>query len=359
VNALVVLEDGRWLRIVEDVVAARGSSVADAPPIADGDVVAAVVAGRDTAIRWSLLPGLSDPQANAAARLAATESAIGPASGLHVVAGLPDADGRRAVVTIDAQRITERLVDLAALGLDPDHLIAAPLMLPLPETGFVRGTLGAETVLRGSETAFADDPALTPLLTAGAEITTLDRDALEAAIIAALIAPEADLRTGIFAKRRKWGVPADNLRRIAMLALALGLIVLATQLIAILRLNATAGVIERDSQASAAAILPSGTTVTDAALQAEARLATVEGAGGGFSPLAAAVAQAISATPGTELGAMVFDGEGALRATVRAASAADLAQVETRLAAAGLHPEASPIVSAQGRPYRDISVRAR
>ena len=56
---------------------------------------------------------------------------------------------------------------------------------------------------------------------------------------------------------------------------------------------------------------------------------------------------------------MVFDGEGGLRATVRAATAADLGAVEAKLGASGLQIMPGPIVANQGRPYRDITVRAR
>jgi hypothetical protein len=56
---------------------------------------------------------------------------------------------------------------------------------------------------------------------------------------------------------------------------------------------------------------------------------------------------------------MVFDGEGGLRATVRAGSTADLDAVVTRLGASGLQVVPAPVVAGQGRPYRDITVRAQ
>jgi general secretion pathway protein L len=143
------------------------------------------------------------------------------------------------------------------------------------------------------------------------------------------------------------------------MAMITGLLILAAQIMTIVRLNARASDLEAATLVQATAILPPGTTVTDPVIQSEARLATMQGAGGGFEPLAAAMGAAVNATPNVELGAMVFDGEGGLRATVRAASAADLDAVGAKLTLSGLQVTPGPIVAGQGRPYRDITVRAR
>jgi general secretion pathway protein L len=251
------------------------------------------------------------------------------------------------------------LAALAEVEVDPDHLVAAPLLLTRPEVGFVRGDLGSEIVVRGQDTAFVDDPVLTPLLTGDKPLVTLDRSALEASLIAAIEFPEADLRQGVFAKRRRWPVDVARLRRYAVMALVIGALILTAQLVTIVRLNARASAIEANTVVEATALLPPGTMVTDAVLQSEARLAAMQGAGGGFEPLAAAVAAAVNATPAVELGSMVFDGEGGLRATVRAGSTADLDAVVTRLGASGLQVVPAPVVAGQGRPYRDITVRAQ
>ena len=131
------------------------------------------------------------------------------------------------------------------------------------------------------------------------------------------------------------------------------------QIVSVVRMNMTVASIESQNKVQAAAILPPGTIVTDPATQAEARLTALQGAGGGFTPLASAFATAVNATPNVELGSMIFDGAGGLRATVRAGSAADLSAVEARLAAVGLRVVPGPIGANQGRPYRDITVTTR
>jgi general secretion pathway protein L len=358
-STLVVFADGRWLRIVASDILARGDLWADALPQAVGERTVAVVPAADVIIRMIDLPDLGDLQAQGAARLALADVSVLSPELLHVAVGAADEDGRRLAVGVPAVSLTALLATLAELDVDPDHLVAAPLLLTRPETGLVRGDLGSEIVVRGQDTAFADDAVLTPLIAGSAPLVTLDRLALEASLIAAIEFPEADLRQGLFAKRRSWPVDEARLRRYAIMALIAGVMILTAQLVTIVRLNARASAIEADAVVQATALLPPGTTVTDAVLQSEARLAAMQGPGGGFEPLAAAFASVVNATPGVELGSMVFDGEGALRGTVRAASTADLDAVVAKLGAVGLQVVPAPVVAGQGRPYRDVTVRAQ
>jgi general secretion pathway protein L len=356
-TTLVILEDGHWLRIDDGGIVGRGNDVLEALPSDEDEIVIGVVAARDAVILNLDLPGLSDAQATAAAKLAIGEHSLSAPELLHVAAGPADEGGQRDVVAVESSKIASRLQALAAVGLDPDRLLAAPLLLPRPEIGFVRATLGLECIVRGQGTGFLDDPALTAAIVGAASVEPVDRLTLEAAIIDAVGAPGPDLRFGIFAKRKPWSIDVARLRRFAVMALVLGLLILLTAIVAIVRTNMTASNLEHQNVANAAAVLPPGTVVTDPALQAEARLTAMRGAGGGLGPLASAFATAVNATPNVELGSMVFDGEGGLRATVRGAAAADLSAVEARLAAAGLRADPGPIVANQGRPYRDITVR--
>ncbi|MFZ4748365.1 MAG: type II secretion system protein GspL [Sphingomonas sp.] len=358
-STLVVFADGRWLRIVAGDILARGDQLVDALSQGAQERTVAVVPAADVIIRTIDLPDLADLQAQGAARIALADVSVLPPEMLHVAVGAADAEGHRLAVGVPVANLTSLLAALAEVEVDPDHLVAAPLLLTRPETGFVRGDLSNEIVVRGQDTAFGDDPVLTPLLTCDAPLVTLDRLALEASLIAAVEFPEADLRQGPFAKRRRWPVDAARLRHYAVMVMITGALILTAQLVTIVRLNARASAIEADTVVQATALLPPGTTVTDAVLQSEARLTAMQGAGGGFEPLAAAVAAAINTTPGVELGSMVFDGEGGLRATVRAASTADLDVVVAKLGASGLQVVPAPIVAGQGRPYRDVTVRAQ
>ena len=358
-NALVVFDDGRWLRITGSEVTTRGDQMATALPMHEGEVVVGVVPGHEVAIKSLALPDLADAQARAAARLAIAETSIAPFEALHVATTDADPDGMRIVVSVEASRVTERLLSLAQAGLDPDHLLAAPLLLPMPEQGFVSGDMGDGVMVRGQGAAFPDDAVLTPLLTGGNVPQALDRAALEAALVGAVADPQADLRTGVFAKRHRWAVDHARIRQLAVLVLVLGLLVLAVQFVAILRINARAAAIEADTKVRAAALLPPGTTVTDPVVQVEARLATMGAGGAGYRPLAATLAAAVNAVPNAELGSLMFDGTGGLRATVRGATAGDIDAVQARLVSSGLTVDPGILIANQGRPYRDIMVRAR
>jgi general secretion pathway protein L len=345
----------RWLRIADGAIVARG----DGATLAEADDhVVAVVPAHDVAIHHADLPDLAEAQAQAAARLMIAEQSAAPAGSLHVAVGSANEAGDRPVVAIDRGRMAALLADMAVAGIDPDAVVAAPMLLARPETGFVRGDFGSETIVRGHDSAFADDPLLTPLLTGGA-VTTLDRPTLERGLIDAVTNPEVDMRQGIFAKRRAWGLDWVRLRRIGWLALALAAVTLLFGIVQLVRLNMAADRIEASNIVVARAALPPGTNINNPLIQVQEQLNNLRGPGGGMLPLAAGVATAANATPNIELTSMIFDGGGTLRITARATSVADLTTFETRLAAAGLTSAAGPALVDQGRQIRDYTVSAK
>ncbi len=345
----------RWLRVANGAIIARGDGATLAEP---EDNVVAVIPAHDVTIHHAELPDLAEAQAQAAARLMISEQSAAPANSLHVAVGMANGAGDRPVVAIDRARMAALLADMAVAGIDPDAMVAAPMLLARPETGFVRGCFGNETILRGRDNAFADDPILTPLLTGGA-ITTLDRAALERGLVAGVTNPEVNMRQGIFAKRRAWGLDWVRLRRIGWFALALATVTLLLGTVQLVRLNVAADRIEANNLVGARAALPPGTNINNALIQMQEQLNNLRGPGGGMLPLATGVATAANATPNVELTSMIFDGGGTLRITARATSAADLATFELRLAGAGLTSAAGPALVDQGRQVRDYTVAAK
>jgi general secretion pathway protein L len=351
---VIMLGDApRWLRVSDGAVVARG----DGAVLADleDDRVVAVVPAQDVTIQHASLPDLSEPQAAAAARLLVAEQAASPLDTLHVAIGRDTGDGERPVVSIDRARMALWLAEANVLGHDPDAVIAAPMLLARPERGYVRADLGTETVVRGIDSAFADDPVLTPLVTGGV-ITALDRPTLEANIAAAVANPEVDLRQGIFAKKSAWALDWPMLRLIGWLALALGVVTLMLQVVYIVRLNSAARRIEAQSVETARTALPPGTTINSPLIQLNERLAALRGPGGGVLSMATGVATAIHATPNTQLTSMIFDGGGTLRVTVRGGAPADMSGFDARLAAAGVNTAPGPLMVDQGKQVRDYTV---
>ena len=348
-------ETPRWLRVADGVVVARGDGAMLAEP---EEYVVAVVPAHDVTIHHAELPDLSELQAQAAARLMIAEQSASSAESLHVAVGRATVNGDRPVVAIDRARMTAWLVDMAAAGVDPDSMVAAPMLLPRPAEGFIKGDFGNETILRGRDTAFVDDPVLTPLLTGGTAVA-LDPEALERGFVDGVTDPEVDLRQGIFTKRRVWGLDWVRLRRIGWLAVGIAVATLLFHVMQLVRLNMAADRIEANNVVTAGAALPPGTTVNNPLLQVQEQLNSLRGPGGGMLPLAAGVATAANATPNVELTSMIFDGGGTLRITARATSAADLTAFETALAAAGLSSASGPVLVDQGRQIRDFTVSAK
>lgn len=343
-----------WLRIEDDRVVARGEGFVRFP---DPDArTVAVVPAHDVVVHYAELPELAEPQARAAARLLVAEQSASSIETLHVALGRGNAE--RPIVAIATARMAAFLVDLAARGIDPDVVLAAPLLVARPDEGYVRATIGGEPIVRGRDSAFADDAVLQPLLTGG-EVTTLDAREVDRQIITSVADPEVDLRQGVFAKRRRWGIDWKLVRRIGWLLLAVVTATLLLQIVQIVRLNNAANRLEANSAIAARAVLPPGATVNNALIQVQEQLASLRGPGGGFLPLAAAVATAANTTPDVELTSMIFDGGGTLRVTARAASPAALSTFDARLASGGLTSAPGPILVDQGRQIRDYTVSAK
>ena len=344
-----------WLRIADGAIVARGEGLAAHDP---DDHVVAVIPAQDVTIHHADLPDLAEAQAQAAARLMIVEQSVGAADTLHVAVGKANGAGDRPVVAIDRAKMVALLGDMVAQGHDPDLVIAAPMLIARPESGFVKADFGTETIIRGHDGAFVDDPILTPLLTGGV-LTTLDRPALERGLIAGVTNPEVDMRQGVFAKRRAWGLDRVRLRRIGRLALALAAVTLLFGIVQLVRLNMAADRIATNNIVIARAALPPGTNINNPLIQVQEQLNNLRGPGGGMLPLAAAVATAANATLNVELTSMIFDGGGTLRITARATSAADLTTFEARLSGAGLTSAAGPALVDQGRQIRDYTVSVK
>ena len=315
-------EDGfRWLRIGEGGIDARGEGV---PPECrtsaatgkagedTGTVV--VVPAEDVTLHWATLPDRSAVQSSAAARLLVAEASATPLTDLHVAVGREDGGEERPIGVVSSTRMREWLAMLAEQGVDPDAMVPAPMLLPRPDSGYIRADLGTASVVRGPTTGFAHDPVLTDLVTAGEPPTVLGREDVEAAIIAAAARPTLNLRQGIFARRRQLAVDWAQVRRLGWLAAAILLVTLLITLVEITKLSFAADELERRTEAMARQGLPRGETVNDATSQLDARLVRLRGVGMGFSATAAAVFNAVRAVPGSEVRSLSFDAKGQLQA---------------------------------------------
>ncbi len=310
----------------------------------EGGRIALAPAGAVTLFR-AHLPDLAPAQARAAARLIAAERSATPVGALHVATGEADESGMRWVALCDVETMAAWAAQTGDTAIVP-----APLLVPSPFAGFCRAAVGDEMILRGSDVATLDDPAMTPLLVGDAAIAALDDASVEDAIDRALAAPPLDLRQGPFAPRRRWQPEGKALRRLAILGGALALVSLAVPLVQVVRLNRDAGRLEADARALEQNALGGES--------ADARLAALRGPGGGFAPGLRIVRAAVQATPNAQLTTVSFEADGSLSINLQAASPADLDAVRARIAAAGLGLTPGAITGG-AMPSQQIGVRGR
>lgn len=348
----------RWLRLGVDGVVARGTGD---PPAADGDRVVAVAPAADVTLHWAVLPDRSEAQALAAARVLVAEASAAPIAALHVAIGREGDGEARPVATVAVARMQAWLDAMAARGIDPDAIVPAPLLLPAPAEGFVRADLGDTAVVRGPQAGFADEPALTAMLTGGAIPIAVDHATLEAAVVRAVAAPALDLRQASFARRRPratidWG----QARRLGWLAAALLLVTFAIGLVRLVRENVEASSLEDRAETLARQGLWPGETVNNADRQLDDRLLGLRGPGQGFTATAGAVFAAIRAVPEGEATAMSFDGKGALRISVATQGEGGANDLKRQIEAMGFTVRQNgSFVSAGGRISGDFIVTPR
>jgi general secretion pathway protein L len=320
---LVFLEaEWRWARI-----AATGVSHGTGVPARDTDeTVTAVVPGDAVVIHWVDLPALAPAQALAAARLLAADVSGSAGEADHVAIGAANADGQRPLALVDRARMASWLARLAGIGIEPDRMIPAPLLLPLPDSGVAVMADGEQMLVRGPHLAMAGEAPLVDLLIGDAErhmVSAAQYDAsLEARAAAAI-----DLRQGEFALQRRWRPQPGQWRRLLLLAAAIPMLWLATEATRWWRESLAADRAEAQLVDTARRLLPRDTLVDAGSAQAKValRLARLGGGDTGFAALAAPVLAAIEARPELRVVSLTHAGTSGLSMVVEAPTPADQA----------------------------------
>ena len=327
---------GDWLLLEDGAVASRGPS--DAIPVASRTMLA--VPGTEVAIHWLEIEGDPAPaQAAAVARLMLADASAEPLSEMHVAAGRPER-GLTPAAMVPMSRMADWIAAAQAVGIDPDFVVPVPLLLKAREDGLVRADLGPVPDYRGPAAAFSVEPELADLLSAGADVETIEPAEFEADLGITAAEPLLNLRQGPFARRRHWKVEKTRLRRMVLLATALAGVSLAVQVAALLRYTFAADRLEAEASALAAEAPAAGSD-----------------RGPGFSAIAAILFEGVRSTPNAELTRIEYRPDGTLGATVQGDAPATLAALRQRLEASGLGVEGGAVRSGGGRPTADIVLR--
>ena len=357
---LFLPDDGRrwWLRLGSDGSAKRGNGWPDAADPASPSETIAVVPGDHVALHWVDLPPLAPAQALAAARLLAADVSATPVDSTHVAIGDSIGNARRPLALVDAALMAGWMADMAAAGIDPDRIIPATLLLLPPADGVAVRADGETWLVRGHDRAFAAEPELAALLIGDAPISRISADDWGAGLPAALALAGIDLRQGSFARPRRWQVDTGQLRRAAIIALAIIGTLVATSAATILRHDLAADTAERDLADAARAVLPRDTVVGDARAQVTARLASL-GGGSGFTALAAPLLAAMRDRPGVALDGLNYAPSTGLVAVLVAPDARDRAAIADAIAASGVAVRIGTPRDDGGRVLVDLVVMPR
>ncbi len=324
-----------------------------------------VIPGAEVLVRWLQVKAASEPQARAAA-LALLEDQLTSPVGAHLALGPVEADGQRLVAVLASSRM-QALLDNAALhGIAPDLVIPDCLALPAPAEatdgapGLVMAAFGGLTAVRGQRLALTAEPDLVTAVIGERPAEVLAGPALERALADMAANPAVNLLQGPFDPNRREPLGVRDLRRPALLVLAL----LVSPLIL---WGAQAGAdhvrarqAEDRAMAKITALAPEGTVITDPAMQAQAQLDAVNLAtGGGASGLAAQLFAAIEPMDQVQVESLIVMPDGTARAALSHAAYSDGEGLAQALQAAGLAVRVEGSREEAGRVISDVILGAR
>lgn len=296
--------------------------------------VVLAVPGVDCTVRWLELRAHTTVQATAAARaLLAGQLAVDP-EGLHVAVAAHGSDLWLAVA-VDPARMDGWLEQARVLGLLPDCVVPAPLLLPLPTTAVdapaatvLRGQ--GHWLVRGDRMAFAAEPSLVAqILTPYQQVPLADPGA---AMAASAADPAVDLRQGRYAPRNPAAGGSASWRRARQLALATLALALLSPIFLAAAHHWHAARLERQAAHEATNALPTPDAI-DSISTLRTRLAATRMTTD-FNSAMAALLSAIEQSPAASLDALSWH-DGRLSATVEHAGGASLQPLAAALPPAG------------------------
>jgi general secretion pathway protein L len=353
----------RWTRVVDDAaiqsgVGANWLVACGITALPDDSRVMLVPPSGQVTLHWINHPDLPARQGRAAARLAAMAGGIAMADQLVAATDENDDPAKPHLVAV-AGRIDMQhwLLWAQHHGLDPDMIVPAPLLLPEPETGFLRGMVGDAVVWRGADMAMSDDMAM-PELIGDAPVVEVAPATVEEMAIAALKQPPLNLRQGDYARRVRRQLDGRALGRIALWCGIILLIGLLIALTGIVKNHREASRLDAQSVSLAQQVLPGASDAVQALTEMEGQLAARGAGGRAFTAPVAALMTAMQDAPGVSLTNLSRDPDGMIRATLAAAKADDINLVLLAVQAAGFTITAMPSQDPGGRTLADITVRS-
>lgn len=349
----------QWWAIADGKVAESGSDGGWTALLGEGADVVALVPAADAPVRWLELPGLTPPQAAAAARLQLADAALGDTADQHVAAGLAGDDGVVPVAAVSRSAMDGWLAQLALAEVTPRALVPIAALVPAPAEGqATRAAIGGETLLRTAALCAEADEVIDPMRLSGLQPVTADDAAVFAWLAELAERVPIDLLTGAYAPRRKSALSPDMGKWLVRLTAALVLLTLAVPLVQAMQLARSTSAANARSVAAAAAVGAKG----DDAAAAEAALdALLAQRGGGPLALSAPLGglyQSLQDYPAVAVRTLGHGSDGTLSVTLAAPRKKDIDDVLLALQARNFIVTAQAMQGNDGMTMGAITVRA-
>lgn len=308
-------------------------------------------------VRWhEPLDDLTEQQLLVAARLAAQESSL-DLENLHIASVL-DGSGQAATVSVGKDVMAGGLLQLSALGIDPDAIIPAGWLVAPQDDGFVEADFGFETVLRGEQLIAPDEPSLRAHLIGDSNVTVLPEASVDRALAEAANNSALNLRSGAFAKKVDRFMTVKQKRTLVWLAAAVVIISLLIPVVQLIKYHWAASDAEAAAMAAAEPVIGPADTVEAADKSLNDRLISENRGNIAFSVPASALFSALQQSQAVSVDRISYRKDGTVSATLSAVRNEDINPVLIAIQKSGFVITAKPRQDATGSAKADVTVRA-
>lgn len=354
-DAIAGQSDTHWWRVANGEIIDRGTDSRWLEWIASARLVAlAPVAS----VRLEIAPEKTDAatprQAASVARVRAMDASIATSETLHAAsAGAMDGDAIWTAVVANSAML--EWIDWAAqFGADPDAIVPVAALVPRSE-GWVAASIGAEHMVARNGVSLANEPSLAAVLVDQDEVRDLSPEEIDTAIAAIAAEPILNLRTGAFAKRRRWLVDRSRVRELILLAGMIPLVGLLWALVSIAKLEQSTSRLNAETLRLAGQLV--GRPVTLDNVEAEMTQSIGSSGSNGLSPSLAALYQVLQAETGISSTQIGYGNGGTLSTTLAAPTVAEINRVLLALQRDGYRITAVPRQAPDGRAMVDVTIR--
>lgn len=308
-------------------------------------------------VRWhEPRENMTDQQALAAARLAAQDNSL-DLENLHIAAAVDEA-GQAATASIGKDIMANGLLQLQALGIDPDVIVPAGWLIAPQDEIVAEADFGFEKLLRAEKMIAPDEPSLRVHLVGDNRVTVLPEASIDRAVADAGHDATLNLRSGAFAKKAEARMTAQQKRVLGWLALAAVVISLLIPVVQLAKYHWAAADANAAALSAAEPVIGAVENADEANRLLDARLISENRGHIAFSVPASALFSAIQQSQGVSIERISYRKDGTVFAGLKAVRNEDMNPALIALQNAGFVITATPRTDATGSSKADVTVRA-